>query len=248
MTAIAALLQPVLLNPDLGVPDSCVAWWLDQVTLRLRREVAWCWHLRGEGRPASGTLPPFTDPAAESLDLTRYIGDKRGFFATDVAARPLSERLTREVRPASVQITGSWDWVGRQAGLDEAAQFVLALALAARLDAALGPIFACCHHEPSRPYPTLALAQRLWDEPRAVAACADPAHALRRYGLLSGAVDGREATDWMQPLDLPPMLVGALADPAGYSSAALVAVASDGKRLTGCSRSICRRCWSARSL
>jgi vesicle-fusing ATPase len=233
MTAIAAFPQPVLLNPDLGVPDPCVAWWLDQVTLRLRREVAWCWHLRGEGRPASGgTLPPFTDPAAESLDLTRYIGDKRSFFATDVAARHLSERLTREVRPASVQTTGSWDWVTRHAGLDEAAQFVLALALAARLDAALGPIFACCQNDSSRPYPTLALAQRLWDEPRAVAACADPAHALRRYGLLSGAVDSREATtDWMQPLDLPPMLVGALVEPAGYTPAALVPRASDGKHL-----------------
>jgi vesicle-fusing ATPase len=232
MTAIAAFPQPVLLNPDLGVPDPCVAWWLDQVTLRLRREVAWCWHLRGDGKPvADGVLPPLADPAVESLDLTRYIGDKRRFFATDVAARHLSERLAREARPPSVQAAGSWDWVARQAGLDEAAQFVLALALAARLDAALGPVFACCQNDASRPYPTLALAQRLWDEPRAVAACSDPAHALRRFGLLSGATDGREAADWMQPLDLPAMLVGALADPADYTPAALVAVAPDGRNL-----------------
>jgi hypothetical protein len=232
MTAIAAFPRPVLLNPDLGVPDACVAWWLDQVTLRLRREVAWCWHLRGDGRSRpGGGASPFADPAAESLDLTRNISDKRSFFATDVAARHLSERLTRDVRPASAQAAGSWDWVTREAGLDEAAQFVLALALAARLDAALGPVFARCHNDPSHAYPTLALAQRLWDDPRAVAVCAEPAHALRRYGLIGVAVDGRVATDWMQPLDLPPMLVGALADPAGYTPALLTPVAPGAKRL-----------------
>jgi hypothetical protein len=232
MTAIAAFPKAVLLNPDLGVSDASAAWWLDQVTLRLRREVAWCWHLRGDGRPSTGAgAPPFSDPAAESLDLTRCIGDKRSFFASDVAARHLSEQLTRDNRPAPSQASGSWDWIARQAGLDEAAQFVLALALSARLDAALGPVFACCHNDSVRAYPTLALAQRLWDEPRAVAACADPAHALRRYGLVGGAVDGRDATDWMQPLDLPPMLVGALADPEDYTPAALVPVNSDGRRL-----------------
>jgi len=232
MTAIVAFPQPVLLNPDLSVPDPCVAWWLDQVTLRLRREVAWCWHLRGDGKPAAdGVLPPFTDSAVESLDLTRYVGDKRRFFATDITARHLSERLARDARPPSAGASGSWDWVARQAGLDKAAQFVLALALAARLDAALGPVFACCQNDVSRPWPTLALAQRLWDEPRAVAVCADPAHALHRFGLLSGATDAREAADWMQPLDLPAMLVGALADSADYTPAALVPVAPDGRPL-----------------
>ena len=232
MTALAAFPQPVLLNPDLVVPDPGGAWWLNQVTLRLRREVAWCWHLRGEGKPAAeGVLPPFVDPAVESLDLTRYISDKRRFFAIDVAARHLSERLMRDTRPSSPQTVGSWDWVARKAGLDEAAQFVLALALAARLDAALGAVFACCQNDSARPYPTLALAQRLWDEPLAIAACAEPAHALRRFGLLGYVVDGREATDWLQPLDLPAMLVGALANPADYTPATLQLVAPDGRRL-----------------
>jgi hypothetical protein len=230
MTAIAAFAQPVLLNPDLGVPDPVVAWWLHQVTLRLRREVAWCWHLRGDGRPAAETvLPPFGDPAVESLDLTRYLGEKRRFFTTDASARHLSERLACEARPPSMQKVGSWDWVARQARLDEAAQFVLALALSARLDAALGPVFACCHNDASRPYPTLALAQRLWDEPRAVAACCDQGHALRRFGLLSGPADGREG-DWTQPLDMPAMLAGALADPDA-ASVSLRSVAPDGRQL-----------------
>ena len=232
MTAIAAIPKAVLLNPDLGVSDAGAAWWLDQVTLRLRREVAWCWQLRGDGRPQTGTsLPPFSDAAAENLDLTRYVGDKRSFFATEVAARHLSERLARDNRSAPSQASGSWDWMARQARLDDAAQFVLALALSARLDAALGPVFACCHNDVARAYPTLALAQRLWDEPRAVALCADPAHALRRHGLIAGAVDSRDAADWMQPLDLPSMLVGALADPQGYVPAALAPVEPGDKTL-----------------
>jgi len=94
MSVIATLPQPMLLNPDLAVADPCLAWWLAQVTLRLRREVAWCWHQRGDGKPPiEGALPPFTDAAVESLDLLRYADDKRRFFATDVAARHLSERL-----------------------------------------------------------------------------------------------------------------------------------------------------------
>jgi hypothetical protein len=233
MTAIAATPQPVLLNPDLAVPDPCVAWWLAQVTLRLRREMAWCWHLRGQGKqPLEGVLPPVTDAAAESLDLTRYSGDKRRFFTRDVAARYLSERLEHEARQrAHEEGGGSWQWLAQNAGLDDAAQFVLALALAARLDAALGPVFACCQNDDARPYPTLALAQRLWDEPLAIAACAVPGHALRRFCLLSFLADGREATEWLQPLDMPAMLVPALADPHRFAPAILTAVETDGRQL-----------------
>ena len=131
MNAISPCPQPVLLNPDLGVANPCLAWWLDQVTLRLRREIAWCWHLRGEGKAAAeGVLPPFADAALESLDLTRYADDKRRFFTSDVAASHLNERLVRKPRPHLVDEPGSWDWVARRAALDDAAQFVLALVLA----------------------------------------------------------------------------------------------------------------------
>ena len=232
MTAISAYPQPVLLNPDLGVANPCLAWWLDQVTLRLRREIAWCWHLRGEGKAAAeGVLPPFADAAVESLDLTRYADDKRRFFATEVAASHLNERLARRARPRPLDEIGSWDWVARRAALDDASQFVLALTLAARLDATLGPVFACCQNDAGRPYPTLALAQRLWDEPRAIVACCDPAHALHRFGLLSSAADGREAADWLQPIELPAMLVGALAAPAGDGPAVLAPVTAGRQEL-----------------
>ena len=224
--------QPLLLNPDLAVPDPSVAWWLAQVTLRLRREVAWCWHLRGEGKPhADGVLPPFADAAVESLDLTRHADAKRRFFANDVAARHLGERLTQAPLARGAEIAGSWEWLVRNAGLDEAAEFVLALALAARLDAALGPVFSCCQNDAARPYPTLALAQRLWDDPRAVAACADPGHPLRRFGLLSSAADGRDANDWLQPLDMAAILAQALSAPLGSAPAALAKIETDGRGL-----------------
>jgi len=240
MTVIAATPQPMLLNPDLATPDLSASWWLAQVTLRLRREVAWCWHLRGEGKLGTeGVLPPFADAAAESLDLTRYAGDKRRFFATDVTARHLGELMTQYARPRLRDDgPGSWDWLAQNAGLDDAAQFVLALAFAARLDAALGPVLACCQNDNARSYPTLALAQRLWDDPRAVAACADPGHPLRRFGLLSAASDGREAGDWLQPLDMAAVLAESLADPHGFAPAILAPVASDGRALPEAARGL----------
>jgi len=238
MSVIGAAPPPVLLNPDLAVPDPCVAWWLAQVTLRLRREVAWSWHLRGDGKPpGDAVLPPFTDAAVESLDLTRWADDKRRFFATDVAARYLGERLEQLAYPRSEPATGSWDWLVGRAGLDAAAQFVLALALAARLDAALGPVFACCQNDVTRPYPTLALAQRLFDQPRAVASCADPSHGLYRLGLLSRPGLG-DVVDWQQPLDMPAAIARALADPAGFASPALVALTGDRRALPDTARGL----------
>jgi vesicle-fusing ATPase len=233
MTVIAATPQPMLLNPDLAVPDLSASWWLAQATLRLRREVAWCWHLRGEGKQTTtGALPPFADAAVESLDLARYADDKRYFMANDVTARHLGERMTQYPRPPRPDgVAGGWNWLQQNAGLDDASQFVLALAFAARLDAALGPVFACCQNDSARPYPTLALAQRLWDEPRAIAACADPGHPLRRFGLLTASADGREAIDWLQPLDMAATLVEALADPQGFVPTVLAPMAGDGRAL-----------------
>jgi hypothetical protein len=115
---------------------------------------------------------------------------------------------------------------------------VLALALAARLDAALGPVFACCQNDAARPYPTLALAQRLWDDPLKIAACADPAHALRRFCLLGSAGEGREIDAWLQPLDLPAILVPALADPANFAPTILTTIEFDGRLLPEAARGL----------
>ena len=65
------------------------------MTLRLRREISWCWHQRTlQPDPANGKLPPPGDPAAENLDLTRYENQKKTFFAHDPAARYLTDEIS----------------------------------------------------------------------------------------------------------------------------------------------------------
>ncbi|OWQ45445.1 hypothetical protein CDL60_19545 [Roseateles noduli] len=204
----STLAEPVALNPDLAVADATCAWWLAQVTLRLRREVAWCWHQRGVSPRVPGELPAIGDASQDSLDLLRLRDDKRRFFQTDVTARYLDERVATFDVPGHApdrapEQRGDWRWIARECGLTPAAQFVLACALMGRADAAIGPVCAACMNDGTRPWPTLALAQRLWDEPAEIAACADAGHALFRHGLLS-LPPGRDALDWTQPLEMPP--------------------------------------------
>jgi vesicle-fusing ATPase len=205
--------HPTSLNPDLAIADPACAHWLAQVNLRLRREIAWCWHQRTGTPGQAGTLPLFTDPAQDSLDLVRFRDDKRAFFAEDVTARYLSDSIHTLAAPSNNDGRGYWSRLVRECALTPAAQFVLACALAGRSDASIGAVCAACLNDLSRPWPTLALAQRLWDEPLAVAACADAGHALFRHGLLT-LQPGRELLDWHQPLDTPTAVAQALLDPA----------------------------------
>ena len=204
----------VTMCPDLQVADPLCAYWLEQVTLRLRREIAWCWHQRGNGAPAlAGRLPPTTDPAQDSLDLSRFCHDKQVFLANDVTARYLSERLATLGTPdTESHHRGDWAWIAAQCSLTPAAQFVLACALAARIDASIGAVCAAAQNDLSCPWPTLALCQRLWDDPLAVTACVDQGHPLFRYGLLD-LPTGRDTLDWQQPLEMPATLAQALLTP-----------------------------------
>ncbi len=195
------------MNPQITVADALAAWWLRQVTLRLRREVCWCRYQRDGASAEDGRLPPLVDPAQENLDLQRHHADKQRFFDSDVTAAYLSEQLRSVPKPAA---TGS-RWVG----LSEAAQFLLALALAARLDAALGPVCAAAQNDPARPFPTLALAQRLWDDPLAVAFVAHAGQALFSHGLLNAGQATREGLDWLHPVEMPTLVAHALLEPAG---------------------------------
>src|SRR5262249_32142562 len=155
------------ITPGLQVGDPLVAFWLAQVNIRLRREVCWCWQQRG-GRSdtGDGSLPPVVDSAMEVLEWVRFQEQKLRFFRSDPAARYLSETLAALERPSADGSTpGTWAWMVRQLTLDDAAQFVLALALAYRLDAGLAPVCATCMNDLTRPFPTLALAQHLWESP-----------------------------------------------------------------------------------
>lgn len=199
-------------NPALAPADARTAAWLAEVTLRLRRELAWQWHL-GPQR-AEGAL-------ADSVDRLRHHDARRDFMAGDATARYLGEQILR-VRQVRVQLgalgeRSAWQRVVAGASLQEADEFVLALALAARSDAAFGPVAAACQGDTNRSHATLALAQRLWDDPLAVVACADPSHALYRFALLRAP--GADA--WQQPLDLPAALAPLLLDPQATLPAAL---------------------------
>jgi MoxR-like ATPase len=209
--SVAARLVPTF-HPGIRVPDPLAAWWLRQVSLRLRREIAWCWHQRGETRaPQDGRLPPPNDPVLDSLDLNRYHEQKQRFFADDVAARYLSEQIAQEPTPSTA---GSRFARAAQAlQLTGAAQFLLALALAARTDAALGAVCAACQNDLARPYPTLALAQRLWDDPLEIVAAASPQHPLFACGLLTVVASQGASLDWHQALDMPTTVAEALLHP-----------------------------------
>jgi hypothetical protein len=214
----------VSLDPALQPRDTDCAYWIAQATLRLRREIGWCWHQRADrDDPRTGALPPFTDPAQDSLDLTRYRAEKLAYMQGDVTARYLTEEMERIVPPRAAR-EGYWRRASVEAELEAAAQFVLALALAARLDSSFGPVLAACHNDASRPYPTLALAQRLWDDPLAIVACADPAHPLFRYGLIA-AIDPQHGGHWQQALDIPSAVALTLVDPDAPPPSTLEAIA-----------------------
>ncbi len=204
---------PILITPMLGAVDDLTCYWLSQATLRLRREACWCWFLRTEQARSTG-IPPITDQSVENLELTRYDAEKHGFFNTDVTANYLTDKIESTSPSSTGQVVaGSWAWLQDNLGLDESAQFVLALGLAARADSSIGPVISACMNDASRPFPTLALAQRLWDDPKAIIVCADPTHELFRSGLLQLDEVAGSGTVWQRPLDMHSFVAASLLNP-----------------------------------
>ena len=222
--------EPVAFTPGIGGHDALARYWLGQATLRLRREVCWLWSERpaaGADAAASAALPPPVDQGLSALDLARYEDDKRAFFADDVTARHLSERIAAAAPPASRKTgpRGSFGWVAHHLRLRPAECFVLAVALLPSIDSAAGAVIATCQNEPSRTGPTLALTQRLWDTPDALLPCFDPAHPLWRHGLLA-PLSGATGGDWQAPLQVPPLVARQLLFAGGPLPASLEAVAA----------------------
>ena len=198
------------ITPGLVVEDPVMGYWLAQVNLRLRRELAWCWLQRtGQSDPNTGALPPFTGVADDMLAWSRSDGQRKHFFREDGTAAYLTELIEIPAPEPYSQTRGDWSWLATELNLGEADQFVLALAVAYRLDAGLGPVCAACLNDINKAYPTLALAQRLWGWPEAVLDLASSFHALRRCALL-----GAQSTDWFQPLAVPAWAVASLS--GGY--------------------------------
>jgi hypothetical protein len=204
--------SPATFQPALQVADKQAAFWLAQVTLRLRREVCWLWRqhglLAGAADSSGGLLPPMADPLQTTLDLVRFDADKQIFFANDETAQWLTRQL--QMSPANeagdAPPRGGFTWAAAALDLAPAERFVLALALAGVTDSAAGSVFAACQNDATRTRPTLALAQRLWDRPEAIVALADPAHRLYRYGLLETGGSNKSGSDWDAPLLMAPAI------------------------------------------
>ena len=75
----------------------------------------------------------------------------------------------------------------RELDLEPCERFLLALAMLPGFDSAAGAIVAACVNDPAAVHPTLALAQRLWDEPVELLTTAESGHRLERHGLLERA-------------------------------------------------------------
>ena len=215
---------PMSFLPDLQARDGLAAHWLGNVTLRLRRELCWLWRERtsscytGEIN-RNGALPPFTDRLAGVLDLARYADDRRRFFAEDETAAFLSNLIAQSAPPAAagrrVPDRGSFSWVARELALSDAECFALALAIGLAVDSAAGAVYAACLNDPARTTPSLALAQRLWDDPSALLPLATPTHSLFTHGLIPApsAVGG---TAWEAPLVAFPAIAAALISPTDF--------------------------------
>jgi ATPase family associated with various cellular activities (AAA) len=210
----------ITFSPDLRADDACANYWMRQVTLRLRREVSWSWHERGAAAAAAteqapGKLPPFSDKVSATLDLSRFWAEKQDFYMTDPTARYLTEQLHTKSPCAGMKhrAQGSFGWVVKALALDEVAQFVLALALTVSFDANMGSVIAACLNDQTKIYPTLALGQRLWDQPEDVLRIADPFHPLFRCGLIKFSNQSGHyyaETDWEAPLTVPSLVASQL--------------------------------------
>lgn len=216
----------VAFTPRLKAEDSYANYWIRQVVLRLRREICWCWHERGQmpGTEPS-RLPPFSDRISSVLDLSRFADDKVEFFSSDPTARYLTDQITVPVPSGSVSQQGSFGWVAEELGLDDIASCALALGLTNAFDNAAGTVMACCMNDPSKTYQSLALLQNLWEEPADVLSLADPMHPLFSYGLL--LCINNQASDfpyinWDAPVSIPPLVARQLLFPEYDLPASLV--------------------------
>jgi hypothetical protein len=220
MPATRAARQPLTFLPRLTVADPLGAYWLRQVTLRLRREICWLWRerglLAGAGTLSSADgalLPPFTDRLTGVLDQTRYDEQRDAFFKSDETAAYLSGLIAEELpaprgRGARSVERGGLSWVARELQLTPADCFVLALSLTPVVDSSAGTVFAACLNDSRHIRPTLALAQRLWDTPEDVLALTDAAHALHRTGVLDACAE------WDVPLTVSGAVARQLLFPA----------------------------------
>lgn len=213
MKTVIKKAAPITFSPQLHSADPLANYWMQQVTLRLRREICWLRHQRGANHPEA--LPPFTDQTFEILDQARFCEEKNRFFQTDITAKYLTTELAR--RPPNLAVEfGTFSWVINELHLNDTSVFVLAMGLAVAFDSSMGNVIATCLNDPTKNQPNLMLAQKLWDIPQEVLCIADPDHPLFRSGLLHMSFHSTDATDkmdWVTSLSVPSPIVNHLLFP-----------------------------------
>jgi hypothetical protein len=179
-----------------GLPpnDRFTRLWLEQVILRMRRELTWLWR-----------NPERADRLSDALERLSLDEHRRRFFAKDPTAHYLDERIRAGPLPlrGRSRTRGSFAWLARDLGLNRAELFVVALALAAARDAAVGGLIATLQGDPRQTLPTLGLAQWLWDDPRALQPLMAPIHPLFARGILRR---NETANEWTAPLAMPALV------------------------------------------
>jgi hypothetical protein len=146
--------------------------------------------------------------------MSRYWEEKRHFYETDPTGKYLTDLLAASPPELTQPLRqGSFSWVVDALALDNVAAFVLALGLIVSFDHAVGDVIAACLNDPNATAPTLALAQKLWEQPEAVLAIADPMHPLWRYGLLQSVQETTRPVigiDWHTPIGVPALVANCL--------------------------------------
>ena len=179
-------------SPNLLIDDDLAAFWLRQVTIRLRREICWCWHERGILPNTEffdySILPPFADELKISLNQIKFSHQKKQFFETDKTASYLTEQLQSMSLPTIDKdeklIRGSFSWIVNKLNLDDSSSFILALGLLNSFDNSSASIISACLNDPQKTFPNFVLARKLWDMPKQLLTFADPQWQLFRLGLL----------------------------------------------------------------
>ncbi len=197
-------------TPGLENRDGYTAYWLEQVVLRMRRELCWAWRQDPAARSRG-----VTDVMADAVERASSEEQRWSFFMEDAAARYLSQAITATpLRRKHHASRGGLQWLAEALQLTRAEIFAVALMLAAARDAATGEVVAALQGDQRRSQPTLGLAQRLWEEPKAMLALASRSHLLFRMGILRIADEGA-GMEWRSPLWMPGMVAQCLEHPSG---------------------------------
>jgi hypothetical protein len=218
---LAALDRPIGFTPGLSVGDPLAGYWLRQSMLRLRRELAWLWQEQGLSPDVPAASLRVKDKVSGALDMQRFWEQKQAFLRSDPTAAYLTAELGILPRPgtdSAPAVLGSFSWVAEVLDLQPVEVFVLALGLLPLFDNAAAAVIAACLNDSYKTWPTLSLAQRLWDEPDAVLRLADPGHSLVRLGLLQPPAGASEKIDWEKPLSVSTIIARQLLFPETHAA------------------------------